>query len=237
MPAMYHIDSRACVLRRFMLAIAAGFVAGAGMLGCEERGIEERAVQKGVERVPERATTDGGATEGTTPAGETTEEETSKEIESEVDGLEAVDRSSTHDPGVPWRVPEGWTKDREPRQMRVATYIAPTPAGPIEVAITRFPGRVGGELANINRWRGQMGLASIGEDELESTIGRFASPGYEGYQARIESSAGVMLAAGVYDAAIDQTWFVRATAPDARAADGLQRGVFGLARSIAGLGG
>lgn len=117
--------------------------------------------------------------------------------------------------------------------MRVTTYLVPDLSDSREVAVTRFAGRVGGELANINRWRGQMGLAPIGETELESLIGRFETPGYDGYTARIESSKGVMLAAGVYDAAIDQTWFVRATAPDAAAADRLQADLFAMARSIA----
>jgi hypothetical protein len=117
--------------------------------------------------------------------------------------------------------------------MRLATFVAPDPGGDVEVAITRFGGRVGGELANINRWRGQMGLGPIEETELEPLIDRFESPGYEGYTVRIESTGGVMLAAGVYDAAIDQTWFVRATVPDAAAADRMQADLFAMARSIA----
>src|SRR5690606_18990816 len=85
----------------------------------------------------------------------------------------------------PWVVPIGWTLVPGERPMRVATYEAPGPDGPVEVAITRFPGRVGGELANINRWRGQMGLPPVDESELEAVIERFEAPGFDGYQARI----------------------------------------------------
>lgn len=116
--------------------------------------------------------------------------------------------------------------------MRVATYMAPAATGKVEVAVTRFPGRVGGELANINRWRGQMGVPTIDATGLEAAIKRFSAAGFEGYETRIESAKGVMLAAGVYEAASDQTWFIRATAKDAAEADGLQGGVFGMARSI-----
>lgn len=119
--------------------------------------------------------------------------------------------------------------------MRLATYIAPDPGGPVEVAVTRFGGRVGGALANINRWRAQMGLGPIGEDELGASISRFSAAGFDGYEIRIESPRGVMLAAGVYEDAIDQMWFVRTTVPDAEVADRLGDDVFRMARSIAGL--
>ncbi len=118
--------------------------------------------------------------------------------------------------------------------MRLATYLAPDPGGTVEVALSRFDGRVGGELANMTRWRRQMGLPPIEADELESAITRYSAPGFEGYEARIESPSGVMLAAGVYETAIDATWFVRATVTDPGAADRLQAEVFGVARSIAG---
>jgi hypothetical protein len=119
--------------------------------------------------------------------------------------------------------------------MRLATYIAPDPGGPVEVAVTRFGGRVGGALANINRWRGQMGLGPIGEDELDESVSRFSAAGFDGYEIRIESPRGIMLAAGVYEEAIDQMWFVRTTVPAAEVADRLEDDVFHMARSIAGL--
>jgi hypothetical protein len=138
-------------------------------------------------------------------------------------------------PDLPWTVPDGWTEDPAPRQMRLATYIATDTTGPVEVAVTRFSGRVGGDLANINRWRGQMGLTPISEADLSQAIVRFTAPGYDGYEARIESPSGVMLAAGVYDESIDQMWFVRATLPDTEVADRIETDLFGMARSIAGL--
>jgi thiamine biosynthesis lipoprotein ApbE len=41
-----------------------------------------------------------------------------------------------------------------------------------------------------------------------------------------------MLATAVYEAANDQTWFVRVTAKDAAEADELQSAVFGMGRSV-----
>ena len=117
--------------------------------------------------------------------------------------------------------------------MRLATYVVQDSAGPFEVSISRFPGRVGGELANLNRWRGQMGLEAIDEARLDEALTRFAADGFKGYEARIESSSGVMLAAGVFEAAADQTWFVRATVPTPDAAERHAAEIFGVARSIA----
>lgn len=148
-----------------------------------------------------------------------------------------VDATLAETKASDWIVPEGWMADPEPRPMRVATYVVPDALGNVEIAITRFPGRVGGELANINRWRGQMGLPLIVAADLELSLTRFGSPGYEGYQTRVESDAGVMLAVGVYDVATDQTWFVRTTVPEVDTADRLQDDLFGFAHSMAGLRG
>lgn len=139
---------------------------------------------------------------------------------------------SERDRESPWRVPAGWTLDPTPRSMRLATYLAPDPAGPVEVAVTRFAGRVGGELANLNRWRDQMGLPPIALRSLDGALVRFGARGFEGYEARIESPAGVMLASAVYEQAIDQTWFVRATLAAPAAADRIQPDLFAMARSI-----
>jgi len=105
----------------------------------------------------------------------------------------------TMDPSIPiasvptsslgFDLPEGWTEDATPRPARLTTIIADDGDGAsCELAVTRFPGDVGGELANVNRWRAQMGLdrtdSTASEDaqavsvgEFAGTLYRFASPG------------------------------------------------------------
>lgn len=207
-----------CARRLTYLVLASGWVwtfAVVMMLtsGCDRREIEEHSVDKGIEQVP-------AASQDTRPSSST--------VRGDAD-LPHQDVSH----GDRWVMPAGWTRDQTSRPMRLATLIAPDPAGPIEVAVTRFPGRVGGELANLNRWREQLGLSPITQNELDEALTRFALPGFEGYQTRIESPAGVMLAAGVYEAAIDQTWFVRATVTDPATAERIQADLFAVARSIA----
>lgn len=138
--------------------------------------------------------------------------------------------------GAPaWTVPERWVTVPGERPMRFATFEVPDESGPIEVAVTQFPGHVGGELANINRWRGQMGLPAATEADLENLVDRFEAPGYSAYVARVAGAEAHMLAVGVYEAAADRTWYVRATAP-ADAIDRIEPEVLAFARSIAGLG-
>lgn len=62
-----------------------------------------------------------------------------------------------------WKAPTGWELQAEAAgSMRLATFRAPDSPG-VEVTITRFPGSVGGLLANVNRWRGQLGLSPVGD--------------------------------------------------------------------------
>ncbi|CAA9414552.1 MAG: hypothetical protein AVDCRST_MAG64-2517, partial [uncultured Phycisphaerae bacterium] len=49
------------------------------------------------------------------------------------------------------------------KPMRLGTLTK----GQVELALTSFPGDVGGKLANVNRWRQQAGLPPIAEAQLE----------------------------------------------------------------------
>jgi len=42
-----------------------------------------------------------------------------------------------------------------------------------ELAITAFPGDVGGEVANVNRWRGQLQLAPLPDKDVPAAVVRF----------------------------------------------------------------
>lgn len=55
-----------------------------------------------------------------------------------------------------WTVPAGW-KELAGSGMRLATFVPPG-AGKAEATVVALPGESGGELANVNRWRGQIGL-------------------------------------------------------------------------------
>ena len=63
-----------------------------------------------------------------------------------------------------WTLPKGWTEAGR-SAMRYATLKVPA-AGKVDVSVVVLPGPAGGELANVNRWRGQIGLAPIDEGAL-----------------------------------------------------------------------
>jgi hypothetical protein len=70
-----------------------------------------------------------------------------------------------------WTAPREWTQ-KPPAPMRKATFAIPSGSGDAELSITAFPGDVGGELANVNRWRGQVQLAPITEADLAKEVTR-----------------------------------------------------------------
>jgi hypothetical protein len=65
-----------------------------------------------------------------------------------------------------WTAPAGW-KESAGTGMRLATIVPPG-AGKAEATVVALPGESGGELANVNRWRGQIGLSPIDESGLAS---------------------------------------------------------------------
>jgi hypothetical protein len=60
-----------------------------------------------------------------------------------------------------WELPKGWTEARS-GGMRFAT-LKPPVTGKLDVSVVMLPGPAGGELANVNRWRGQIGLPPVDE--------------------------------------------------------------------------
>ena len=56
--------------------------------------------------------------------------------------------------------------------MRKATFIisGPTAGEQAELAVTAFPGDVGGLLANVNRWRSQLQLPPLDANSLQREL-------------------------------------------------------------------
>lgn len=69
-----------------------------------------------------------------------------------------------------WTVPAGW-QEQPPSQMLLAKFTIPGDGGSkADVNISASEGDGGGVLANISRWRGQLGLPALPEAELEKQI-------------------------------------------------------------------
>lgn len=131
---------------------------------------------------------------------------------------------------IAWAVPEGWRRVPGDRPMRVATFEAGDDV-PVEVVVSVFPGDTGGLLANVNRWRGQVGLGPITEAALSSEVEAFASDGIQGHTMRLRGEQIHLLGAAVFEPEADRTWFVKAIAPPS-VADALEPQVNAFARSF-----
>jgi hypothetical protein len=71
---------------------------------------------------------------------------------------------------IKWTTPEGWT-EVPPSSMRYASFSAPGEEGSkIDISVVTFPGDGGSDADNINRWRGQIGLAPIDANAITSEV-------------------------------------------------------------------
>ena len=64
-----------------------------------------------------------------------------------------------------YTTPEGW-ETLEPSGIRKANLKVSDAHGSAELTVLAFPGDVGGRLANINRWRAQIGLEASKPEDL-----------------------------------------------------------------------
>ena len=67
-----------------------------------------------------------------------------------------------------WKVPDGW-QTLTPGNMQVGKFAVPEKDGAkAEVFVSIFPSDTGGTLANVNRWRAQLGLPAVDDAGLAS---------------------------------------------------------------------
>lgn len=116
-------------------------------------------------------------------------------------------------PDFHWKLPDGWVEMENTSDMRLATFRAGPGEDPGEVTITRFPGDVGGVLANINRWRRQLDLAPVNSpSEQPGTPVSVAGSPSTAYDLSGPTSR--MLVASIPRGG--QTWFVKMTGGEDR---------------------
>lgn len=121
-------------------------------------------------------------------------------------------------PKFTYTVPVGW-REEPGNPVRLASFRVGTPGEDAEVAVTRFPGDVGGVFQNVNRWRSQVGLGPVGEDQLGKDVQHREVAGSPAYAVDLSGpgtngrGATEMLAVAVKRD--DQTWFFKMTGPAA----------------------
>jgi hypothetical protein len=112
-----------------------------------------------------------------------------------------------------WDVPSSW-QEQPPTQMLVAKFAVSGEAGArVEITVSSFPGDTGGLLANVNRWRGQVGLPPVGQEALAKEVSALDVPGG---QAQVTDMVGASPRTGQKTRLIGvvvprgpQTWFYK----------------------------
>lgn len=107
-----------------------------------------------------------------------------------------------------WTLPKGWA-EAQAGGMRFATLRAPV-SGKVDVSVVVLPGPAGGELANVNRWRGQIGLSPLDEAALASSRRTLRTRAGEVslYDFTSEGQSRSRLVAGLLEAN-GNSWFVK----------------------------
>jgi hypothetical protein len=68
-----------------------------------------------------------------------------------------------------WTVPSSWVEEKGNAQRELTLHFG-VQDPKFELSITKLQGDGGGMLANLNRWRGQLGLEGVGEAELPEQV-------------------------------------------------------------------
>jgi hypothetical protein len=139
--------------------------------------------------------------------------------------VRSVAREQAPEGAVRWTLPSSWREVETTVQMRIATLVTD---GGLEVAVTAFPGDVGGLLANVNRWRGQVGLEPTDEQGAEAAIKRLDDfevivVDVTGDQQRL---VGTMISVGD-----GKTWFVKAVG-DVDAVEAIKSDLIAFSKSF-----
>jgi hypothetical protein len=82
----------------------------------------------------------------------------------------APESSSSGSPQIKWKAPADW-KEVPPSPMRYASFsVLGQNGAKLDISVVTFPGTGGSDADNVNRWRGQIGLAPLDQQSATSSI-------------------------------------------------------------------
>ena len=114
---------------------------------------------------------------------------------------------------IRWKTPEGWT-EVPASSMRYASFSALAgDSGKVDISIVTFSGDGGSDADNINRWRGQMGLAPIDANAVASQVAPLKTTDTTFSTTDIVGDKSRTIAA--WTRRDNRVWFFKATGPSA----------------------
>ena len=132
--------------------------------------------------------------------------------------LQSGSQGSAAPPGNPaqWAKPEGWI-EQPLSEMRLGSFKVDGPnAASADVSVIAFPGEAGGLISNINRWRDQLQLAPVDENQLSQMIQRTQVDNVPTYLVDFQTVQNASKPSRILGAVLqtaDRTWFVKMTGP------------------------
>lgn len=129
--------------------------------------------------------------------------------------MAAPNQAGAVQPQLQWTLPAGWT-EVPATEMRLASFkVQGKDGAQADVSVVPLPGMAGGDDANVNRWRGQVGLAEATPDELQKMA---EQAGVGGQPAKLYDIAGhnpgsdsAMRILAVIQHHGNMTWFFKMT--------------------------
>ena len=118
-----------------------------------------------------------------------------------------------------YTLPAAW-QEKPLSPMRLASFKAAAPNGKeTDISVVSLPGIAGGDLANVNRWRGQLQLGPIDEDTLAKLAKRLPANGHDFLVVDLASDQPIngekqRILAAILDEN-DRSWFIKMTGEDA----------------------
>lgn len=76
-------------------------------------------------------------------------------------------------PQAKWQVPDAWKAQPAPQMVHSKWTVTGDAGASADVTVSVFPGETGGLVANLNRWRSQVGLPPSSEGELNALQNNF----------------------------------------------------------------
>lgn len=130
-------------LKLFLPPVAA-LVASLALAGCDRDSVKVYRVD--TNSTPAPAASSAAAMPATMPA-----------------GIPVPDTSGL--PKLKYTLPAGW-KEKDLTQLRVASFEVAEGGKTADISVIPLGGSAGGDVANVNRWRGQVGQPPLDEDAL-----------------------------------------------------------------------
>ena len=108
-------------------------------------------------------------------------------------------------------IPKTWIATA-PNPMRKGSWsITKADGSKAEIAVTVFPGDVGGDTANVNRWRGQLGLEKVTDEKIKSDQSPINVGNLTGRVYQLASADGKKFTTAVILPKNNATWFFKLT--------------------------